>query len=30
MTIHVLFYTLLAIGLIAGAYAIIDAIKGSK
>ena len=30
MTIHVLFYTLLSIGLIAGAYAVIDAIKGSK
>lgn len=30
MTIHVLLYTLLAIGLIAGAYAIIDAIKRSK
>lgn len=30
MTIHVLFYILLAIGLIAGTYAIVDAIKGSK
>lgn len=30
MAIHVIFYTLLAIGLIAGAYAVIDAIKGSK
>lgn len=30
MAIHVLFYTLLAIGLIVGAYAVIDAIKGSK
>lgn len=30
MTLHVLFYVLLAIGLIVGAYAIIDAIKGGK
>lgn len=30
MTIHALFYILLAIGLIAGAHAVIDAIKGSK
>lgn len=30
MTIHVLFYILLAIGIAAGAYAVIDAIKGSK
>lgn len=30
MTMHTLFYILLTIGLIAGAYAVIDAIKGSK